>query len=209
MTSSPLEGRVGAIALGDAVLLLVVAQPQAFEGLYIVDLVEGAAEGVHHVDAQRLDVLELEELEQLQHGRVEQVVAAVVAQKGVHHRRQQVALDDVPVVELVCKRKRPESSHHPTTHPRCRNRLLRNASLPARPASKLGKSSEQTMTSPFYRFLIVAGQALRPHPKKKLRTTPIKVGKNPNRIQKRGVRALEMLGENVFLSIKKKGFIIR
>ena len=95
----PVESGSG--SLGDAILLLVVAQSEAFESLLVLDLVERLAERVHHVDAQRFDVLHLDELEQLQDGRIEQVVAAVVAQERVHHRSQQVALDDVPVVKLI------------------------------------------------------------------------------------------------------------
>lgn len=83
-------------------MLLVVPSAEHLKSLDVVDFVEGVAERVHDVDTERLDVLDLDELEQLENGRVEQVVAAVVAQERVDHRLQEVALHDVSVVEFVC-----------------------------------------------------------------------------------------------------------
>ena len=51
--------------------------------------------------AQGFDVLQLDELEHLEDGGVQQVVAVVVGDEGVHHRHEQVALDYVAVVEFV------------------------------------------------------------------------------------------------------------
>merc|ERR1719278_2070235 len=82
-------------------MVLVVSHPQGLERLDIGDLVKGGGEILYYVGAQRLNVLDLDELEHLENGGVEKVVAVVVGDECVDHRGEEVALDDVSVVELV------------------------------------------------------------------------------------------------------------
>ena len=106
-----------------SVLVLVVPHPQGLERLEqyklqkgaesdteacgtflhlnISDLVKGGGEVLYYVGAQRLDVLDLDELEHLENGGVEKVVAVVVGDECVDYRGEEIALDDVSVVELV------------------------------------------------------------------------------------------------------------
>ena len=69
--------------------------------MYISDFVQGWTEIFHDMRAEALDVLYPDELEHLEDGGVEEVVAVVVGDEGVDYGDEQVALDDVPVVELV------------------------------------------------------------------------------------------------------------
>ena len=74
---------------------------RTFYHLNIGDLVKGSGEVLYYVGAQRLDVLDLDELEHLENGGVEKIVAVVVGDECVDNRGEEVALDDVSVVELV------------------------------------------------------------------------------------------------------------
>ena len=69
--------------------------------MYICDFVKSWAKVLHDMRAQRLDVLHPDELEHLEDGGVEEVVPVVVGDESVHHGDEQIALDDVSVVELV------------------------------------------------------------------------------------------------------------
>ena len=76
---------------------------ETFLHLNISDLVKGGGEVLYYVGAQRLDVLDLDELEHLENGGVEKVVAVVVGDECVDYRGEEIALDDVSVVELIPK----------------------------------------------------------------------------------------------------------
>ena len=51
--------------------------------------------------AQRLDVLDSDELEHLEDCGVEEVVSIVVGDEGVNYGNEQISFDDVAIVELV------------------------------------------------------------------------------------------------------------
>ena len=72
-----------------------------FLHLNISDLVKCGCEVLYYVGAQRLDVLDLDELEHLENGGVEKIVAVVVGDECVDYRGEEIALDDVSVVELI------------------------------------------------------------------------------------------------------------
>mmetsp|Transcript_3661 Transcript_3661/g.8243 ORF Transcript_3661/g.8243 Transcript_3661/m.8243 type:complete len:337 (-) Transcript_3661:1466-2476(-) len=82
-------------------LVLLVAQKNTLERVYVVEAGERVDERVGQVRDERLDVISPDELKQLEDGRVHQVVARAVAQELREHRLEALVLDDVTVVELV------------------------------------------------------------------------------------------------------------
>lgn len=75
--------------------MLVVLVPQILERLHVLNLVEYLAKVLHDIRAQELDVLELDELEELEDGRLQEVVASVVADEGLDDWCKKISLDDV------------------------------------------------------------------------------------------------------------------
>ena len=82
---------------------MTLPQFESFKGLYISNFVQSWAEIFHDVWTKTLDVLDPDELEHLEDGGVEEVVPVVVGDEGVNHGDEQLALDDVSVVELIPK----------------------------------------------------------------------------------------------------------
>lgn len=79
-----------------SVLVLIVFVSKIFERLHVLNLIENLSEVLHHVGAKDFDVLQLDELEELEDGGFEEIVAAVVADESFDDRREEISLDDVP-----------------------------------------------------------------------------------------------------------------
>lgn len=89
------------VAVFEAIAVLVKLHFQAFERADVVHLFQLFSKLFDDVNAQVSDLLRANEFKQLDDGRVQQVVPAVVRLQCLHNRCEQVAADNVPVVEVV------------------------------------------------------------------------------------------------------------
>ncbi len=82
--------------------LLFVEGAHRLEGLHVVNVLQlSLPEVLYRVVAQREYRVGVHKLKEINHRRVEQVVAALVREEGVHDRSKEVDSDDVPIVELI------------------------------------------------------------------------------------------------------------
>merc|ERR1719319_366191 len=81
--------------------MLIIAELQCLKCLNIRDTLESCTEVLNHMCAQRLDVLDFDELKHLQNGRVQKIIPAIIGNESVNDWTKQVPFDDIAVVELI------------------------------------------------------------------------------------------------------------
>jgi hypothetical protein len=85
----------------EEVLHLIVSEDDVLKGVDVGDALELLAIALHQVEHQRLDILLFDELEELQAGGVEEVVAWHGVVDDCEDRLEEAVLDNLPIVELV------------------------------------------------------------------------------------------------------------
>lgn len=81
--------------------MLIKLQFETFESANIVNFFQLLSKLVNDVDAEASDLLRPDELEQLDYGRVQQVVPSIIRLQSLHNGGEQIAADDVTIVKVI------------------------------------------------------------------------------------------------------------
>jgi hypothetical protein len=75
--------------------MLVVLISQILECLNVLNLIENLSKVFHYVCAKQFDVFKLDKLEKFKDGRLQEVVASVVADEGLDNWCKKISLDNI------------------------------------------------------------------------------------------------------------------